>query len=173
MEKRGALSGLKGRRDWTTGGGARALDGDHGRLPSAVDHAGVGEVGELIHQGLDDYVPVGGVAYDEDALIREPVDDEVVEDAAALIAGHAVAGVTGWDGSDVGGDNGVGEGLSVGTIEEEPAHVGDVEHAGVGANGVVFLDGGAVAGRHVPAAELDHLGVEGKVGGVEGGGVHW
>ena len=75
------------------------------------------------------------------------------------VAGHAVAGVAGWDRGDVGGDNGVGEGLSVGTIEEEPAHVGDVEHAGVGANGMVFPDGGAVAGRHVPAAELDHLGV--------------
>ena len=48
------------------------MDGDHGRLPSAVDHAGVGEVGELIGQGLDDYVTVGGVANDEDALVREP-----------------------------------------------------------------------------------------------------
>ena len=75
------------------------------------------------------------------------------------IAGHAVAGVAGWDRGDVGGDKGVGEGLSVGTIEEEPAHVGNVEHAGVGANGMVFPDGGAVAGRHVPTAELDHLGV--------------
>ena len=46
--------------------------------------------------------------------------------------------------------------------------MGNVEHAGVGANGVVFLDGGAVAGRHVPAAELDHMGVEGKGG--RGGG---
>ena len=155
----GRVVGVEGEEGLDDGGGARALDGDHGRLLSAVDHAGVGEVGELIHQCLNDYVPVGGVANDEDALIREPVDDEVVENAAVLIAGHAVAGVAGWDGGDVSGDNGVGEGLSVGTIEEEPAHVGDVEHSGVGANGMVFPDGGAVTGRHVPAAELDHLGV--------------
>ena len=65
-----------------------------------------------------------------------------------------------------------GEGQGVGALEKEPAHVGDIEHAGMGAYGVVLLDGGAVAGGHVPAGELDHLGVEGEVGGVEGGGFH-
>ena len=47
---------------------------------------------------------------------------------------------------------------------------GDVEHAGVAAHGVVFLDLGAVVDRHVPAAEVDHAGAEGAVDGIEGRG---
>ncbi|MNS84190.1 hypothetical protein D3C72_1180040 [compost metagenome] len=46
-----------------------------------------------------------------------------------------------------------------------------VEHAGVGAHGVVLFDLGAVVDRHVPAAEVDHAGAEGAVDGVEGRGL--
>jgi len=47
--------------------------------------------------------------------------------------------------------------------------VGDVEQAASGTHGVVFLDLRAVVDRHVPAAEIDHLGAEFAVGGVERG----
>jgi len=36
--------------------------------------------------------------------------------------------------------------------------VGDVEHAGIAAHGVVFLDLGAVMQGHGPAAEVHHAG---------------
>ena len=57
-------------------------------------------------------------------------------------------------------------------------HVRDVEHAGVVADQVVFVDLRAVVDRHVPAAEVDHLGAERAMGVVEDGllrhgGVPW
>jgi hypothetical protein len=51
--------------------------------------------------------------------------------------------------------------------DTERQHVGDVEQAASGANGVVFLDLRAVVDRHVPAAEVDHFGAEFAVGGIE------
>ena len=44
-----------------------------------------------------------------------------------------------------------------------------VEHAGVAAHLVVLVDLRAVVDRHVPAAEVDHLGAERAVGRVEDG----
>jgi hypothetical protein len=41
--------------------------------------------------------------------------------------------------------------------------VRNVEHAGVAAYGVVFLDLRAVVKRHLPAAEIDHLGAASAV----------
>ncbi len=60
----------------------------------------------------------------------------------------------------------VGAGIGAGEIQR--AHVGNIEHAGVGAHGVVFLDLRAVVDGHLPAGEIDHLGAGGEVGIVEG-----
>jgi hypothetical protein len=53
------------------------------------------------------------------------------------------------------------------------AHVANVEEAHTGANGHVLGNKAAtrpwVLDWHVPAAEVHHLGLEGAVGGVEGG----
>ena len=46
----------------------------------------------------------------------------------------------------------------------EPAHVGDVEQAGVAAGGEMLRDhAGGVHERHLPAGEVHHLGAEGDV----------
>ena len=45
----------------------------------------------------------------------------------------------------------------------------DVEEADGGADGHVLGDQAGVFDGHVPAAEVDHLGLVGAVGGVEGG----
>ena len=48
-------------------------------------------------------------------------------------------------------------------------HVRHIEHAGVAANLMMLVDLRAVADRHVPPAEVDHLGAERAVGVVEDG----
>ena len=51
-------------------------------------------------------------------------------------------------------------------LEIDREHVRDVEHARVAAHRVVLLDLRAVADRHVPAAEIDHLCAGGAVQGI-------
>ena len=57
-----------------------------------------------------------------------------------------------------------------GAAELDFAHVAHVEQAHAGAHGHVLGDqaaaGAGVFHRHVPAAEVDHFGLEGAVGGV-------
>ncbi len=60
-------------------------------------------------------------------------------------------------------------GEGAGSAKLDVAHVRDVEEADGGADGHVFGDEAGVLDGHVPAAEVDHLGLVGAVGGVEGG----
>ena len=56
----------------------------------------------------------------------------------------------------------------VGAADEDLAHVGDIEDAGVGADGVVFVEDGGVLDWHVPSGEGDEACAERLVGGFEG-----
>jgi hypothetical protein len=53
--------------------------------------------------------------------------------------------------------------------EVDHGHVRDVEHAGVAAHQVVFVELRAVVDRHVPATEVHHLRAQRAVGLVEDG----
>src|SRR5262249_47425750 len=53
--------------------------------------------------------------------------------------------------------------------DKDVAHVADVENSDAGAHGHVFGDEAGVFDRHVPSAEVDHLGAEAAVYGVERG----
>ena len=64
-------------------------------------------------------------------------------------------------------------GQRAGAAKLDLAHVAHVEQAHAGAHGQVLGDeaaaGTGILDRHIPAAEVDHLGLERAMGGVEGG----
>ena len=68
----------------------RPLEGDHRRLRLAVlhrhPHPALDEAGDMIAVGLR----VGGVVDDKEPCFRQPVDEDVVDDAAVLPAEQRV-----------------------------------------------------------------------------------
>ncbi len=156
------------------GAGVRALHGDQRDRIVAVAargdrHAAVGGGVLLIHPGD---VFFGGAGVDDDAepFFGQEIDDQVVDDAAFGIEHARVQGLARHlQLVDVIGQEATQERAHVGALDVDDAHMGHVEHAGVAAHRVVLFDLRTVVDGHVPAAEIDHLGVGGAVSGIERG----
>ena len=89
---------------------------------------------------------------------RAAVDDEVVDDAALVIAEHGVLDVAVIHAGDVGGDDLLDVGDSVGALQAKLTHVGNIEQAGLFTHGhVLGDDAGGVLDGHQEAAEFDDL----------------
>jgi hypothetical protein len=143
--------------------GVRALHGDHAERGVAITTLGDGEVqtpillagghpGEILGRraGVDD---------DAEGGVVQVVDDEVVDHAASLVEHGGVERLAGrLQLVDVVGHQLAQEGFRIRADDVDGAHVGDIEHAAVGAHGMVLLDLRAIVDRHVPAAEIDHAG---------------
>ena len=137
--------------------GVRALDREHrvavgdvadGDVELAAPAPEPGEVGFVVRRVGDDQV----------AVAAEPVGEEVVEDAALLVAQARVLGAADGDRGDVVGEDPLEEGERARPLDLDLAHVGDVEHPGVGPDRGVLLDDPVVLNRHLPAGERDELG---------------
>ena len=96
---------------------------------------------------------VGGVGDDQVAVVAEPVGEEVVEDAAVVLAEAGVLGAADLDLGDVVGEHVLEEGERARPLDLDLAHVRDVEHAGVRAHRQVLLPHPLVLHRHLPAGE--------------------
>jgi hypothetical protein len=141
--------------------GVRSLDGNHrqrmGTLATRRDadrQLPVVEAGT--HPGQ---ILIGSTGIDDDAVtaVVEVVDDQVVDDAAAFVEHGAVQGLAGnLQLVDVVGEQTPQESTGISALDIDGAHVRDIEHAGVTADGVVFLDLRTVVERHLPAAKIDH-----------------
>ncbi len=104
---------------------------------------------------------VGGVDHHHIAL-SQGIDKDIVDGAAILIAQQAVLGRTWLQRGEIAGDHLLQEGQRARALDHDLAHVGDVEQAGVLADGGVLLESaGGVLHWQQPAGELDHAGIEG------------
>ena len=110
----------------------------------------------------------GRVHDQPEEVLGEEIDDQVVDDAAVRVEHAGVERLARHlqlvDGI---GDQRSQERPHVLAVQVEDGHVRHVEHARVAADRVVLLDLRAVADRHVPTAEVDHLRAERAVGVVE------
>ena len=90
----------------------------------------------------------------------EPVDDEVVDDAAVRRADHRVVGPPDGEGRRV-ADQCRGQGCAcLGALDVQLAHVRQIEQAGPAPNSTMLLEDRAVLDRHEPATELDQTRTE-------------
>ncbi len=119
-------------------GGLGALHGEQrvGVTVVAYDRVeAVAPLGERVQHDLG----VGGVGDHHVLGFGEPVDDQVVQDAAVGPADHGVAGAAEAHRGDV-ADEGVVEELGgLGSGDGDLAHVGEVEEAGLRADGEVLV----------------------------------
>ena len=91
-------------------------------------------------------------------IVGAAVDDEVVDDAALVIAEHGILDVAILHIGDVGGDDLLDVGDSVGALQAKLTHVGNIEQAGLFTHGhVLGNDAGGVLDGHQEAAEFDDL----------------
>ncbi|KAG0751064.1 hypothetical protein G6F24_014676 [Rhizopus arrhizus] len=97
-----------------------------------------------------------------------PVDDQVVDDAAARIQHARVQGLARHlQLVHRVGQQAAQERLDLVTAKVDHGHVADVEHTRLAAHQMVLVELRAVVDGHVPTPEIDHLGAEGAVGIVE------
>ena len=144
----------------------RALHRDH-REVAALGDAGIERAG-LRTDPRQVLLAGRGVDHQPEEILGEEIHDQVVDDPALLVEHAGVERLAGFlQLVDRVGEQVPQERAHVGTMQVDHGHVADVEHAGVAAHQVVLVDLRAVVDRHVPAAEIDHLGAERAMGLVE------
>lgn len=130
--------------------------------------------GAAARSRLDDRRRVGRVGDEEDVVVAADVGDEVVDDAAVVLAAHRVLGLTGTDAAQVVGEARVDEvdraDVAGTTADAGLAEVAHVEETDALAHRRVLGDDTAtgVLDRHLPPAEVGHLGAEGDVTVMDG-----
>src|SRR6266511_136119 len=102
-------------------------------------------------------------------VVAEPVEREVIDDPAILVAEEGVLDLADLQGLDIVGRQALERPDRVTTPELELAHVAHVEAGGGGPGRPVLLDDAPVLDGNVPAAERDHPRSQTDVGRVEGG----
>ncbi len=150
-------------------GGAGALDGELGVVVGEVVDVDAGHVADGLADPLDVLLAGAGVDDDEVVVVGELVDDDVVDEGAVGIEHGRVVGLADGELRGVVHAELLDGGERAGAAQLDVAHVGDVEEADGGADGSVLGDDAGVLDGHVPAAEVDHLGLVGAMGGVESG----
>lgn len=148
--------------------GLGALHGEQRVGVPVVAHLGV-EPGRPLGQRVQDDLGVGGVGDDHVLGLFEPIDDQVVQDAAVLAADHGVARPARLHGADVADQREVQQLGRLRAGDGDLTHVRQVEETGAGAHRDVLLALGAVAQRHVPAGEVGHRRAQRAMRGIERG----
>ena len=115
-------------------------------------------------------VDVGGIHDQQEVFRREfPIDQQVVHDAAVRVAHHSVEDLSGFETADFIGEDPVHELLRLGSLDENLAHVGDIEHANLFTDGKMFNGDRVVLDRHHEARKGAHFGLERHMPVIEAG----
>jgi hypothetical protein len=140
---------------------AWALHGDEAVLVGRVAHLGAAWLTRL--QPLEDGRAIRRV-HDEVVLpVREPVDDEIVDDPAALVRQERVLRLAVPDAIEVVREHSLEERVRARPVHVDLAHVRDVERAGVGPHCAVLLDDACVLDGHLVPREGHHARAESDV----------
>src|SRR5678809_157688 len=116
-------------------------------------------IGGALEDG-GDFVAIRRVANDEHFLLAGSIDDEGVEDGAALVTAARVERLTDCEPGDVVRDLVVDDRDGEFAAEEKLPHMADVEDARGGADRLVLVDDPRVLNRHFPTGEGDHPSVK-------------
>ena len=116
---------------------------------------------------LEVALPVRGVDDQEVAAGLDPIDDQVVDDAARLVRQQGVLRPADLDLVDVVREQRLEQFPGGRPLDVELPHVRHVEHAAVLADGAMLRDDALVLDRHLPSGEGHHPGARRDVALVE------
>ena len=143
----------------------RALNGQHRQLGALLQlHVKVNAL--QTHPGQ---VLVAGRGIHHHAVTKVgQVNDQIIHHPALLIEHAAVEGFTDTlQALDIIGQQVLQIGLGMAATDIHHGHVRHIEHPAVATHLMVLLDLRAIVQRHVPTAEVDHLGTQGEVQVIE------
>ena len=101
--------------------------------------------------------------HDHAKPVRPPVDQHIVQNAAALVADQSISDLALLHRRGVVGENPLDQVQRVRPLEPQPAHVTDVKNPRRRSDRLMFLNDAAVLNRHVPAGEIDYASAVGHV----------
>ena len=133
----------------------RPLHGQHGKV-SAVLQGDIEALRLCLHPG--EIFFAGGAVHDQAVRLTRPVDNQVIDDPAGLVAHGRVERLAIFlEAGDIIGQQALEIGGAVDTLQIDHGHVRHIEQTGITPHLMMFLDLGAVMDGHVPAAEIDHF----------------
>jgi hypothetical protein len=144
---------------------ARPLHGEQPVLVGAVGDLGAARLALL--QPLEVRTRVRRVDDEQVPELGDPVGDQVVDDAAALVREQRVLRLSVADLREVVREERLEKRRHLGPLDLDLAHVRDVEDAAVGPHRPVLRDHALVLHGHLPAGERNHASAGGDVPLVE------
>ena len=133
-----------------------ALNGNGGPIGSNVGDLHVELLGDG-QQMSQILLGVGGVDHQQEVVFLEHVQVSIVDGIAILIGDDAVLGSVQLQSQHVAGQDILQELDTLGTFDQQTAHVGDVKQAAVTAGVEMFgNDAGGILDGHFPTAEIHH-----------------
>jgi hypothetical protein len=182
LERR-ALVGLQRaieRRSQRTEDGlcGRALQGEDGHLLADVFHLAVGfPLLVVIRAPVPVLRDVGGIDHDHVVVLRDAVDQDIVDHAPVGPAQGGILHVAGRELRDVVGGHPLEVRQGARPLHGEVAHVRHVEETRARAHGLMLLANAGVLDGHGKARERGHFGTLGDMPGVQRsvfdfGGIH-
>src|SRR5206468_6086969 len=103
------------------------------------------------------FIRAGCVDNEQVLLFADAIYDKVINNAAMIIEHKRVLAHAGAELVDIVGQHGVEPIPPTAAIDDELAHVRNVEHADIVPHCLMFLDNTGVLHRHQPAGEWNHL----------------
>lgn len=146
-----------------------ALDGDHGGFFGSVL-----DLGLPLRRGQDglemgeQFLAIRCVDDDHELVVIHAVDEDIVANAALLVAHQRVATLADLHIADSARTEPFEQSAGVPAGDHDAAHMGHIEDPAAGADLAVLLVDARVEHGHFPAGELDHFGVMFKMELVEG-----
>ena len=103
----------------------------------------------------------------------EPIDEDVVFDAAVFIADHGILGLRNGEFADIVGGDSLEERGSAGSGDSHPPHMAHIEEPDMGTDGMVLVHDTTVLDGHLPSGEIDEFGAAGTMLLDEGSLLHY
>ncbi len=144
-------------------GGPGALEREQGLLFHMVEHHLAGQA--LLELG--DVAVLGRAVDDDVEIVAAARGHQVVDDPAVIVEQQRIFELHVAERAKVAGEQGLERRVDVAPVEEELAHVADVEQPGILAGPIVLGDDPFVLDRHLVSGERDHPRAPGPVPIVE------
>ena len=109
---------------------------------------------------LEVAILVAGIDHQQIAAVGHRVDQDIIDDAALLVAEEGVLDPSGLEPAQVASEDALGQ-APIG--DAQLTHVREIEEPDGLAHGAMLLADGAVLERHHPATEVRHLSAEADV----------
>src|SRR5439155_71142 len=136
-------------------GNARPLNRDTTKMSAAASKTNI--ICTMSIQPFEIFVRARCVHDEEKLFVANAIRDQVIDDSAAFVQQKSVLALADLQLVDVVGQHRIQPNARIAAIDNQLAHVRNVEHADVLSDGLMFFHNAGVLNRHQPSGERHHL----------------